>query len=176
MTIVFNCPIFTYMIIGKEELDGLLISALRCTIAEVKQRWSVIGWVTKYLLSRASPCFERHVKPLVPAAFAVVCTHQPALGPCGGPFSLCVIRKDCAPAVGTLIGWWWSLERTLCTRYERRVGFISHLINCFCAGEGHVHNQPINVLIVGAQAFLADYTLGDRVITHHAGPVRTGGC
>jgi hypothetical protein len=46
----------------------------RCTrreIAEVKQRWSVIGWVTKNLLSRAPPCFGRHVKPLVPAAFAV---------------------------------------------------------------------------------------------------------
>jgi ABC-type phosphate transport system ATPase subunit len=34
-----------------EELDGPAISALRRTIAEVKQRWSVIGWVTKNLLS-----------------------------------------------------------------------------------------------------------------------------
>jgi hypothetical protein len=33
---------------------------------------------------RAIPCFGRHVKPLVPAAFAVVSTHQPALGPRGG--------------------------------------------------------------------------------------------
>jgi hypothetical protein len=40
-------------------------SALRRAIAEVKQRWSVIGWVTINLLSRAS-CFGRHVKPLVP--------------------------------------------------------------------------------------------------------------
>jgi hypothetical protein len=32
--------------------------ALRA-ITEVKQRWSVIGWVTKNLLSRASPCFGR---------------------------------------------------------------------------------------------------------------------
>jgi hypothetical protein len=32
---------------------------------------------------------------LVPAAFAVVSTHQPALGPRGfGPFSLCVIHKE----------------------------------------------------------------------------------
>jgi hypothetical protein len=35
---------------------------------EAKQRWSVIGWVTKNVLSRAPPCFGRHVKPLVPAA------------------------------------------------------------------------------------------------------------
>jgi ABC-type phosphate transport system ATPase subunit len=34
-----------------EELDGPAISALRRTIAEVKQRWSVIRWVTKNLLS-----------------------------------------------------------------------------------------------------------------------------
>jgi hypothetical protein len=51
--------------------------------AEVKQRWSVIGWVTKNLLSRAPRCFRRHVKPLVPAAFAVVSTHQTALDPRG---------------------------------------------------------------------------------------------
>jgi hypothetical protein len=30
------------------------------------------------------PCLGRHVKPLVLAAFAVVSTHQPALGPRGG--------------------------------------------------------------------------------------------
>jgi hypothetical protein len=53
-------------------------------MAEAKQRWSVIGFGTKNFLSRAPPCFERHVKPLVPATFAVVATHQPALGPRGG--------------------------------------------------------------------------------------------
>ncbi|RVE43331.1 hypothetical protein evm_012035 [Chilo suppressalis] len=55
-------------------------------IVEVKHlsQWSVIGWVTKNLLSRAPPCFGRHVKPLVPAASAVVSTHQSALGPRGG--------------------------------------------------------------------------------------------
>jgi hypothetical protein len=58
-------------------------SALRRAIAEVKQRWSVIGWVTKKLLSRAPSRFGRHVKPLVPAAFAVVSTHQPILDPRG---------------------------------------------------------------------------------------------
>jgi hypothetical protein len=58
-----------------EGLDGAAVSALRRAIAEVKQRWSVIGCVTKNLLSRAPPCFGRHVKPLVPAAFADVSTH-----------------------------------------------------------------------------------------------------
>jgi hypothetical protein len=57
--------------------------ALRRAITKVKQRWSVIGWVTKNLLSRTPPCFGKPVKPLVPAAFAVVSTHQPALGPRG---------------------------------------------------------------------------------------------
>jgi hypothetical protein len=71
-----------YLLFG--ELDGLAVSALWCAIVEVKQRWSVIEWVTKTLSSRAAPCFGRHVKPLVPAAFAVVSTHQPALGPRGG--------------------------------------------------------------------------------------------
>jgi hypothetical protein len=67
-----------------------VVSALRRAIAEVKQRWSVIGWVTKDVLSRAPPCLGRHVKPLVLAAFAVGSTHQPALtrGVGYGPFSL----------------------------------------------------------------------------------------
>jgi hypothetical protein len=37
--------------LDNEELDGPAVSALRRVIAEVKQRWSVIGWVTKNLLS-----------------------------------------------------------------------------------------------------------------------------
>jgi hypothetical protein len=60
------------------------MAPLRRAIAEVKQRWSVIRWVTRKKLSRAPLCFGRHVKPLVPTAFAVVSTHQPALGPRGG--------------------------------------------------------------------------------------------
>jgi hypothetical protein len=35
----------------------------------------------KKTLSRVPPYFGRHVKPLVSAAFAVVSTHQSALGP-----------------------------------------------------------------------------------------------
>jgi hypothetical protein len=56
--------------------------APRSAIAEVKQCRLVIGWVTRKFLSRASPCFGRHVEPLIPAAFAVVSTHQPALLKC----------------------------------------------------------------------------------------------
>ncbi|RVE43327.1 hypothetical protein evm_012031 [Chilo suppressalis] len=72
--------------VRKEELKWLARSA---AIVEVKQlsQWSVIGWVTENLLSRAPPCFGRHVKPLVPAASAVVSTHQSALGPRGGVLS-----------------------------------------------------------------------------------------
>jgi hypothetical protein len=47
-------------------IDGPAVSALRRAIAEVKQRWSDIGWVAKNLLYRVPPCFGRQVKPLVP--------------------------------------------------------------------------------------------------------------
>jgi hypothetical protein len=49
--------------------------SVRRAIAEAKQRWSVIGWVTKSLFSQAPPCFGRHVKLLVPTEFVVVSTH-----------------------------------------------------------------------------------------------------
>jgi hypothetical protein len=56
-----------------EDLGGPAVKTLRRAIAEVKQRWSVIGWATKNLLSR-------QFNILVPASFAVVSTHQSALG------------------------------------------------------------------------------------------------
>jgi hypothetical protein len=67
----------------------------RRTIAEVKQRRSVIGWVTKYVLSRGPLCFGRHFKPLVPT-FAVVSTHKSAWVRVVdyGLFSLRVIHKE----------------------------------------------------------------------------------
>jgi hypothetical protein len=81
-------------------------------------------WVTKNLYSWTPPCFERHVKPLVAVAFAVVSTHQSALGHVVGyyPFFLMgsPIRKACAPALGTLIllcWWWWRLEFGI-TRFQ----------------------------------------------------------
>jgi hypothetical protein len=55
----------------------------------------VIGWVTKNLLFRASPCFGRHVKPLFPAVFAAVSTNPLWARVVGyGPFSLWVIHKE----------------------------------------------------------------------------------
>jgi hypothetical protein len=46
-------------------------------IAEAKQRSQVSYQIgDQNVLSRASPCFGRHVKPLVPAAFAVACIHS----------------------------------------------------------------------------------------------------
>jgi hypothetical protein len=57
------------------EFDGPAVTALWRAIAEVKQRCSVIRWVTKNLLSRVPSCFGKHVKPFVPAAFAAVGTH-----------------------------------------------------------------------------------------------------
>jgi hypothetical protein len=71
----------------EEELDGRAVSVLGVRsrkLSKHRSQWPVIGWVTKKLLSRAPPCFGRHVKPLVSAAFAVVSTHQSALGPRGG--------------------------------------------------------------------------------------------
>jgi hypothetical protein len=46
-------------------------SVYRRAIAEAKQRWSFIGWVTKNVLYWAPPCFGRHVESLVPVAFAI---------------------------------------------------------------------------------------------------------
>jgi hypothetical protein len=58
-----------------EELDGPAVSALSVQSWNLSTfQWPVIGWVTKNLLSRAPPCFERHVKPFVTAAFAIVPT------------------------------------------------------------------------------------------------------
>jgi hypothetical protein len=74
----------TNMFINIEDLDDPAVSALRHAIAKVEQRWSVIALVTKNLLSQAPPCFGKHFKPLVPAAFAVISRHHPALGQRGG--------------------------------------------------------------------------------------------
>jgi hypothetical protein len=77
------------------ELDSPAVQCARRAIAEAKQRsqWSVMGWVTKTLSSRAPPCFGSHVKPLVPAAFAVVSTHQSSLGPRSGLWPVLLVRN-----------------------------------------------------------------------------------
>jgi hypothetical protein len=78
-----NC---TKTAIGGRGIDNLIEIKIELRgarwIAKVKQSWSVIGWVTKNLLSQAPLFFGRHVKSFVPDAFAVVNT-QPTLGPRG---------------------------------------------------------------------------------------------
>jgi hypothetical protein len=64
------------------------------TIAEVKQRWSVIECVTKNLISPTRPYFGRHVKPLVATAFAVVSINPHWARVVGYGLFLCVIRKE----------------------------------------------------------------------------------
>jgi hypothetical protein len=62
-----------------------VISALRRAIVEVRQRGqSLDGCPIIYYLKLLRTYFGRHVKPLVPAAFSVVSTYQPALGTRGG--------------------------------------------------------------------------------------------
>jgi hypothetical protein len=55
----------------------------QCTSACDRGSYSTLvsHWMgDQKFLSQAPPCLERYVKPLVPAAFAVVGTHQLALG------------------------------------------------------------------------------------------------
>jgi hypothetical protein len=92
-----------YVSAKNEEVDGSAVSALQRAIADVKlvSHWSV----TKNLLSRVPSCFGRHVMPLFPTTFAVVSTHQPALGAwwVSCPFSLCVIHEeDLCPSSGDI--------------------------------------------------------------------------
>jgi hypothetical protein len=84
---------FTYI---HDELDGPAVRALRRAIAKVKQHWSVIGWVTKNLLSRTPPCFGTRIKPLDRLQLQSLAPINPhwtrVVG--YGPFSLCVIHKE----------------------------------------------------------------------------------
>jgi hypothetical protein len=59
---------------------------------------------------------------------------------------------------------------------KRGFHFFYKLISTLTPNHHHHHHQPINVPTAGAQAFLMDYPQGERAITHHAGPVRIGGC
>jgi hypothetical protein len=106
------------------ELDGSAVSALWRAIAEVKQHWSVIGWLTKtyYLeLFRASEgALSRwtrlHLQSLAPTnpLWARVMGY--------GPFSLCVIHKEGLwPSSGDINRLtmmmtgiiWWKFNKTL---------------------------------------------------------------
>jgi hypothetical protein len=61
----------------KEELDNRAVSALSVwtrTLSNDRRGQSLDGWPK--LLSGAPPCFGRHIKLLVPVAFAIVSTHS----------------------------------------------------------------------------------------------------
>jgi hypothetical protein len=87
---------FIYAIKYDEELDGPAVSALQHAIAEAKQRWSVIGWVTKFYyleFIRASAgtlsfCSRLHLQSLSATYPHWACV----VG--YGPFSLCAIHKE----------------------------------------------------------------------------------
>jgi hypothetical protein len=91
-----TCFILNIRIYHQKEPDGTTVCALRRAIAEVKWRWSVIGWVTKNLLSQAlrvsegtlsrwSRLYLQSLAPTNPHWARVVGY---------GPFSLCVIYKE----------------------------------------------------------------------------------
>jgi hypothetical protein len=89
---------YTFVSTTHKELDG----------PTVKQRWWVIGWVTKNLISRVPPFFGRHVKLLVLRLQSLALTNPHWGSVVGyGPISLSLAtRKTYAPADRTLIGWW----------------------------------------------------------------------
>jgi hypothetical protein len=87
-----------------KELNCPTVSELRREIVKVKQRWAIIGWVTKNLLYRVPSCFGRHVKMLVQAALAPTILHW-VCGVGNGLFSLCVIhKKGLCPSSGDING------------------------------------------------------------------------
>ncbi|CAH0403458.1 unnamed protein product [Chilo suppressalis] len=81
-----------------EELDG---AGAAIVVAYQLSQCSVIGWVTKNLLSRTPSCIRRHVKPLVPAASAVVLA---ALAVSLAPFSAGLGKGYSSPAIASLQG------------------------------------------------------------------------
>jgi hypothetical protein len=82
--------VIIYYKLRRQKLDSPAISALERAIAEVKQRWSVIRWVTNYLellraLEGTLSQSWLHLQSLTPTNphWARVVGY--------GPFSLCVI-------------------------------------------------------------------------------------
>jgi hypothetical protein len=78
--------------VGKE-LDGLAVSVLRRAIAEAKQRWLVIGWVTKDLFPRVSEGTLSRWSRLHLQSLAPTNPHSVRLVDYGS-LSLCVINKE----------------------------------------------------------------------------------
>jgi hypothetical protein len=63
-------------------MGGQRLIITSCCFGVQSRKLSNIGQSLDGLL-RATPYFRRHIEPLLPAAFAVVSTHQPAMGPRG---------------------------------------------------------------------------------------------
>jgi hypothetical protein len=134
-----------------------VVSALRHAIAEVKQRWSVMRWVTKNLLSRVPLCFGRHIKQLVAAALAAVSTHQSAMGPRGGLWPVLHVGNPQGRPV-------LHIKRLMMMMMN--LFSPEHLLVCRIRSTARRaiqlqfddHHQPINVPTAGAQALPINYT------------------
>jgi hypothetical protein len=125
--------------------------------------------VTKNLLSRAPPCFGRHVKPLVPVALAPTPVWKRVdVRQAAGRKNNCRIFIT-TPLSGIRAG-----RRRLCYDDD-----YFALLNIFTLGlwprayilrklSNH-HHQPINAPTAGAQAFLMDYSQRERAITNQSG-------
>jgi hypothetical protein len=79
-----------------EELDGPTVSALRRAIAEVKEHWLVIRWLTNILLSRVHSSLEDTLSRWSRLHLQVLAPTNPhwarVVG--YGPFSFCIIHKE----------------------------------------------------------------------------------
>jgi hypothetical protein len=101
--------------------------------------------------------FGRHVKPLFPAAFAVVSTHQPALARVVGYglFSLCVIHKEgLCPSSGDINRLMMSIERGQVKRTRNQRTFIRNLMKVGKAkgGKGRKWKEVISPYPKGTRA------------------------
>jgi hypothetical protein len=64
------------MSVKNEEIEGPAVSALGERSRKLSNVLDSHRMGDQNLLSRAPPCFVRHVKPLVPVTFAVVSPHS----------------------------------------------------------------------------------------------------
>jgi hypothetical protein len=73
---------FIIYIFGNEELDGPVVTALGVRTRKLSNVLKGLKVLNTHrmgdqnLLSQAPPSFGKHVKPLVPAVFAIVSTHS----------------------------------------------------------------------------------------------------
>jgi hypothetical protein len=88
-----------------EELDDPAVSALRRVIAEAKQRWSLIGWVTHNLLSRAPPCFRRQLMK----ASRWFRLHLQPLARTNPQCPLPTVRAQCPVPIVHIAHWLWPV-------------------------------------------------------------------